>query len=240
MLAGPALAGALLAGAVLAAGCAASIAGTPTAGQAPALPTAFSVPTGAGGTGQTATLPSTLSFRLPSPPTPTITWPSTTRATDPGVPTTSEGTPTRVTGPTPPAGSVGGVDVDKLLVQLAADPLAVDAAATTAADPAALAALRRQVSDARAAGFAVTVVLIGRDVDDLATLADTIAQRTGTTCIAVSATHFAVSSKEFTTAQLAKAEDAATRAGGQLDAAATLVASLRAQRSAAGSPTTSR
>jgi hypothetical protein len=106
----------------------------------------------------------------------------------------------------------------------------VDDAARKAADPTALSALGTQIGAARSAGFLVTVVLIGHEVDDLTSVTDTIAQRTGSTSIAVSTSHFAVSSKAFSSAQLSAAEAAAAQAGTPVQAASALVASLLAQR----------
>lgn len=231
------LVGAALAG-VLVAGCSVAVGGTPAMDVTSAVAAPVSSGPASALTGTGPALPNTLSFHLPAPPTPTITGFGTT----PVAPTTmSEGTPTRdATSVTGTGATVSAADLDKILAQLAVDPLVADADATKAAGATALAGLSRQITDARAAGLPVTVVLIGHEVDDLSELTDTIAQRTRGTSIAVSTTHFAVSSKDFTAAQLTQAEQAATRAGGPVDAAASLIASLLAQRAAStGTPTSS-
>ena len=74
------------------------------------------------------------------------------------------------------------------------------------------------------------MVLIGHEVDDLTTITDAIANRTDTTTIAVSPSHFAVSSKDFTSAQLNKAEQSASQASDPVEAASKLITSLQAQR----------
>ncbi len=127
--------------------------------------------------------------------------------------------------------ATNGVDVDAIITKLATNPLYADAAATKAADAAALTALGQQVAAARSGGFPVTVALIGHEVDDLTTVTDEIANRTNATSIAVSPSHFAVSSKAFSAAQLKNAEDAASSAADPVEAASKLITALQGQRS---------
>jgi hypothetical protein len=229
----PASAAAALAALILAGGCAATVGGTASIDGSALLSSAFA---SAGNT--TAGLPGTLSFNLPAPPTSTTPSSASPSATTP--PTVPDSTPVRATSSPPTtAGSTTGTDVDQLVAQLAATPLVADDAARKAADPTALSALAKQIVAARTAGFLVTVVLIGHEVDDLTAVTDAIAQRTGSTSIAVSTSHFAVSSKEFSSAQLSTAEDAASQASTPVDAASALITSLVAQRPhTTGAPTT--
>jgi hypothetical protein len=230
-LAGPrarALAAALAGAGVLVVGCAATVGGTADVDPS-ALLSAGTHPTGASSAPTSNRLPTSLSFNLPVPPTPTFS--SSTPPTTPPSSGSIDVTPTRDTSAGPTTATSGpGVDIDAIIAQLAAHSLVADAAATKAADPTALAALDKQIAAARTAGFPLNVVLIGHEVDDLTTITDAIANRTDTTTIAVSPSHFAVSSKDFTTAQLNKAEQSASQASDPVEAASKLITSLQAQR----------
>jgi hypothetical protein len=210
-------------------GCAATIAGTPAVDGSAALSSAFSSAATAV-TNSSIRLPTSMSFNLPAPPSPTIA--STVSTPSPAPPSSStEGSPTRDTTAPKTTAATNGVDVDAIVIKLAANPLYADATATKAADAAALAALGQQVAAARSGGFPVTVVLIGHEVEDLTTVTDAIAKRTNGTSIAVSPSHFAVSSKAFSAAQLKNAEDAASSAANPVEAASKLITALQGQRS---------
>lgn len=225
---------ALFSALIAVAGCAGTIGGTASIDGSALLSSAFSATPTAGttaatsaATGSTVKLPTSMSFNLPAPPSPTL---ATTTATPSPTTSSTDSSPTRATTAKTSTTPANGVDVDAIVVKLATNPLYADPAATKAADSAALAALGKQITTARAGGFPVTVVLIGHEVDDLTTITDAIAKRTDETSIAVSTSHFAVSSKDFTDDQLTKAEDAASSAGTPVEAASKLLTALQAQR----------
>ena len=156
-LAGPrvrALAAALVGAGVLVVGCAATVGGTADVDPS-ALLSAGTHPTGASSAPTSNRLPTSLSFNLPVPPTPTFA--SSTHTTTPPSSGSIDVTPTRDTSAGPTTATSGpGVDIDAIIAQLAAHSLVADAAATKAADPTALAALDKQIAAARTAGFPLT------------------------------------------------------------------------------------
>jgi hypothetical protein len=208
---------------VLVAGCAATIAGTAARDTSaataftPALPTLST-------TG--IRIPTSLSFNLPAPPTPTSASGSTKATT---APTSSvDMNPTRDTSAnTTAASSGGGVNVDRIIGLLGADPLYVDTDAKKFSNTAQLQSLRSTLNSARSGGLQVNVALIGHEIDDLTGISDAISKRTGATSIVVSPSHFAVSSDKFSSAQLQQAEQSASTASVPADAASKLITALK-------------
>jgi hypothetical protein len=217
------LAVALIGVGVLVAGCAATIAGT--AARDPSAATAFTpvLPT-LGTTG--IRIPTTLSFNLPAPPTPTSASGPTKTST---APTSSiDMNPTRGTSSTPATATSGaGVNIDRIIGLLGTDPLYVDPDAKKFSDTAQLQSLRTTLTSARSGGLQVNVALIGHEIDDLTGISDAISKRTGDTSIVVSPSHFAVSSDKFSTAQLQQAEQSASTASAPADAASKLITALK-------------
>ena len=166
----------------------------------------------------------------PVPPTTTTTAPPTT--------TSSARVTTSKTTTSKSSTVVQGVDIDAIVAALDNDPVYEDAQAKAAADPSELSELTDEVQGAWTAGLPVGVALISKDADPLTDVSDAIANKTDHTTIVVSTSQFAVSSKEFTNAQLQTAEDAASSASTPAEAATKLVVALTSAY--AGSPTTKK
>lgn len=241
---------ALAAVTVLVSGCAASIEGSPdvdpaaasalaaaeSASSAPETPTSNTPqePTSSA----SVSLPNVSSSNAPNSPIPSSASPSSQTPIPPIAPSTpvsSDGGTDVVTTSAPttkPSGDttgdvVHGVDVETIAASLPKHPVYADADIVATADPNALASLKAQVKDARAGGLDIWVVLIGHDVDALTDVSDAIETRAGGTAVVVTTSHFAVSSKQFSHAQLTTAEDVAAAASSTVEAASLLVDQFR-------------
>lgn len=234
---------ALAAVTVLLAGCASTIQGSPTidpvAASALAAASATSPSTASPTPRTTAPPPGSSSpnpFPTDSPIPPVAPSTSSPRSTAPGSsaidtqpPPDSGPVETPTSHPSAGPSTVLGVPVGDIVHQLAADPVAADAAARSSAGASAMSSLEKKVTDARDHGLDIWVVLIGHEVKgDLTDVSDAVAHGVGGTAVVVTTSEFAVSSKLFSHTQLQKAEDVAASASSPAEAASILVDQFRA------------